>query len=382
MEKLITITMLVLLAVSLILPSGCKNKETEDTGISVPESNRWLELLRVLPANENTLKAAYLQDIAYLAEKTEQYPQTVVEYTLTRNLPSLFGQSPRAYSDAEWKETLGFVQGDVDQTVHACYFLPVDYYEAVRGRFRREDIDNAVKTGPLNEILEVVSYTGHEFYSWGTDRDISFSRRSNVRPLGRGMRLALVDDFIFWVGLTDSMKEMIDSYEDNIESLADIEDYRLLAGALEELDTMTAFFSSEPQSISHIKEVYREFIEQSDPSDASQRFAEEVKAPVLLKPFRAFATGAGIDEKGYYMVIVLLNSNEKVAQANATLLKKRINQAEVVWRGQKWSDFIESVDIDSRGRLTLASLYGQVCVYWSSFEIQGGLPYEPLLMHE
>ena len=97
------------------------------------------------------------------------------------------------------------------------------FYEALRGRFNQDDVDNAARTGPMNEMLEVVPYQGHQFYSWSGDNDINMSMRSNVRPLGRGHRLALVDDFIFWVRWTDGMKEMIDSYTDNIESLADNE---------------------------------------------------------------------------------------------------------------------------------------------------------------
>jgi len=379
-KKLITITTLALLVtITLMSQLGC-NKDTE---ITTSESNRWLELLSVLPANENTLKAAYLQDFAYLAEKVDR--QTTPQYVISRQ-HHLSGYTPRVIlgelpADEEWEQTLGFVTADVDQTIYAGA-LPVHYYEAVRGRFNRDDVDNAARTGPGNDILEIVPYQGSDFYSWGEDHNINFSLRSTVRPLGKGFRLALVDDFIFWVGWTDGIKEMIDSYEDNIDSLADIEDYQLLAQGLEELDVCYAFFSAESQSISHIKEVYKEFIEQPDPSDASKRFAAELEEPVLLKPYQALVTGAGIDEEGYYMTIVLLNSSEELAQENATLLEQRINQAKITWRGDKWSDLIESMEIENKGQLTLARLYGEVCVYWDSFEILGGEPYEPLLMHE
>ena len=75
MKRLITIAVLALLVVSAIAPqTGCTH-ETEDTGIPVSESNRWLELLSILPENEVALKAAFLQDNAYLEEKKQQYPQ-------------------------------------------------------------------------------------------------------------------------------------------------------------------------------------------------------------------------------------------------------------------------------------------------------------------
>ena len=384
MKKVITITTLaLLLATTLIWQSGC-GKETE---VPTSESNRWLELLSVLPENEITLKAAFLQDNAYLEEKRQQYPQISAEYAIIRNHPLLSGSSPGAYSDEEWKETLGFVSADIDQRIYAGE-LPLDYYEAVRGRFSRDDVDNAARTGPGNDMLEVVSYQGHEFYSWGGDNDINMSMRSNVRQLGRGFRLALVDDFIFWVRWTDGMKEMIDSYEDNVKSLADNEDYKLLAGALEELDTVTALFSAESQSRSYVSEIYQQIIEDPDNNERRQVLVEEIKRELRLKPYQAFATGAGIDKDGYYLAIALLNPSEEVARENATLLEQRINQSKIAmaWHsqsGDKWSDLIESMEIESKGRLTLARLYGAVVECWGNFNVMGMMgPYEPLLIHE
>ena len=382
MKRLIAITALILLLVAAFIPqAGCNNKETE---VTPSESNHWLELLNVIPANDNTLKTAYLNDSAYTREKIEQYPEVMTGYETAYGSP--FSASQRYnYSDEEWKQTLGFVSADVDQKIYAGA-SPPDYYEAVRGRFSREDIDNAVKTGPMNDILEVVSYQGHEFYSWGGDHEINLSRRSNVRPLGKGFRLALVDNFIFWVAWTDGMREMIDSYEDNIDSLADIEDYKLLAEALVELDTIGAFFSSESQSQSHVREVYKDVLEDtSDERPQRLAFVDEIDRQVRLKPYQALATGTGIYENGFYMVIVLLNSNEEVAKENATLLEQRINQAKIAWHYQqdvKWSDLVESMEIQSKGRLTLAKLYGEIFMYWNKFQTSVSESYEPLLMHE
>jgi len=387
MKRLIIIAVLTLLVVSSIaLQTGC-TREAEETEVTPSESNRWLELLSALPENEITLKAAFLQDNAYLEEKGQQYPQISAEYAIIRNHPLLSGSSPGAYSDEEWKETLGFVSADIDQRIYAGE-LPLDYYEAVRGRFSRDDVDNAARTGPGNDMLEVVSYQGHEFYSWGGDNDINMSMRSNVRQLGRGFRLALVDDFIFWVRWTDGMKEMIDSYEDNVKSLADNEDYKLLAGALEELDTATAFFSAESQSRSYVSEIYQQIIEDPDNNERRQVLVEEIKRELRLKPYQAFATGVGIDKDGYYLAIALLNPSEEVARENATLLEQRINQSKIAmaWHsqsGDKWSDLIESMEIESKGRLTLARLYGAVVECWVNFNVMGMMgPYEPLLIHE
>ncbi len=363
------LAMTLLMLAAIVLPAGCS---TED-GTRVPESNRWLELLSVLPANEVTLKSAYLQDRAYMLEK-----MPLGEYPIGRATP-LVGH--RYYNEEEWKQTLGFVAADVDQTVYSSPAPPVSY-EAVRGRFSREDVDNAARTGSRSDLLEVVSYQGHEYYSWGEDFNINLAMRSNVRPLGRGHRLALVDDFIFWVLWTDGVKEMIDSHEGNIESLADIEDYRLLSEALAEMDTVTAFFSGESQSQSRVADIYRQVIDDPDNNERRQLLVDGIQSDDLLRPYQALATGAGIDEKGYYLAIVLLNPSEEVAQENAALLEQRLGQAWNVASARQWMDLVESMEIESQGRLTLARLYGEACVYWANFEVQGSWPYEPLLLHE
>lgn len=376
MKKLTgTIALILLLATTILLLAGCA-KETEETKITPSESNRWLELLRVLPSNENTIKATYLSDWTYTAEKMPDG-----KYAVGHSIPIV---GYKYYSEEEWKATLGFVIADVDQTIYAGA-LPVNYYQAVRGRFNQKVVDNAARTGPMNEMLEVVTYQGHEFYSWGGDFEINLAMRSNVRHLGRGHRLALVDDFIFWVLWTDGMKEMIDSYEGNIESLADNEDYWLLAGALEELDTVTAFFSAESHSRSHFDEIFsQEKIEELSP-EIRERLVAERDRDIRLKPYRALATGGGKDDKGYYLAIALANPDEAVARDNAKLLNQRIDQAKIVWgpqAGQNWADLIESAVIESNGRLTLARLYGSVVEFWDYFEMLGEGPYELLLISE
>ena len=104
MKRSITITVLILLmAIGLVSQTGCSG-ETEETEPAASESNRWLELLSVLPENESTLKAAFLQDNAYLNEKKQQYPQFAEDYSVIRDHPIILGNSPGDYSDEEWKE--------------------------------------------------------------------------------------------------------------------------------------------------------------------------------------------------------------------------------------------------------------------------------------
>jgi hypothetical protein len=356
------------------IPLACSPKLDNSPPVAPSESNRWLELLKILPENEITLQASYLQDTAYMLEKI-----AASEYAVGTSLPMFerYGDG-----DVEWKATLGFVRSDVDQTIYASVGPPRQY-EAMRGRFSQADIDNAVKTGPLNGVLETVTYKGHQFYSWGGDFDINLSARSNVRPQGIGGRLALIDNFVLWMRWTDGIKEMIDAYEDNIASLADNEDYQLLAGALGEFDTVTAFFSTGSQSYNQISKTFRQVIENPGDNEGRQALVAEIQREPRLKPYRAFATGAGLDEKGYYLAIVLANPDEATARENAGLLEDRLNQARIVGgrnAGEMWKDKIDEIEIRSSGTLTLAKLYGSSVEYWNDFQPVG--PYEPLLLHE
>lgn len=383
MKKIRYIGIMLVLMVALLIPVvGCggDNGEIVEMEPATPENNRWLEYLRILPENETTLKAAFFSGPPFTSAEIMN-----TEHFLGVKIP-FFGNSPSDYSDELWKATVGFNAGDVDYSIYSGS-PPMVYYEAVYGRFNREEIDNAARAGPGNEGVEIVPYAGQEFYSWGGDRDVNISKRSGIRPLGRGHRLALVDDFVFWEMTTAQIEDMIDAYERNIPSLADNEDYQLLAEKLAEDNTSSAFFSGESHSLSHYYEVNpREKLEEME-NDYMERLFQGLDYEPLLEPFRAMATGAGQDENGYYMAIILANEDESIAEENAALLEQRIKNIKLAFPNQNdtstyWKDAITSMEIGNDGRLTTAKLYGNVYNRWKFFQIQGMWPFEPLLLHE
>ena len=375
MKSLLLRLMIVLMLVSgiIVLP-GCRSTSTA-------KSTHWLELLKTMPANENTKRDVYLNDFTKLNEKFAQNPQFQPVYTSYYH--PLIGSGE--YDENEWRQTLTFTWKDMEQSIYAgapsiSGLPPFHIYQAVRCQFDRAKLDNAVKTGPLNDILQIVYYKGQQFYSLGDDYEINYSRRSTLRPLGQGYRLALLDNYLFWIQWTDGMKEIIDTYNKDVDSLADQPDYQLLAGAMDDLDTTNAFFSSESQSLSSVRQ-WRTQTPDQLVNGQDQRFLTATDRSTLLKPFQAYATGAGIDEKGSYLAIVLLNPDNSTARKNAELLATRISQYQSVWQGLKWADLVENMKIESRGKLTVAKIYGPIAEYWTSFDKWNGT-YEPLLITE
>ncbi|MDD5702839.1 MAG: hypothetical protein PHU23_12410 [Dehalococcoidales bacterium] len=395
-KKKILVFLSILLILTLILSTGCNTNapatETsttaaQTTGTTDIESNRWLDLLNVLPANETTYNAAFLRDDAYWAQMTTQYPQAVSPLYPDDSacLIPLFGESRDSYSDEAWLAELGFTKADANKSIYAGLApLPLRY-QAVYGQFDKSKIENAVKNGPYKILPETVAYQGYDFYSWGDDNQISLNNKTPVRPMGIGNRMALINNFIFWVQSTSKMQDMIDCYSDKIDSLADSKSFQELAEVLAEANTFRAFFSSVSYSLDNIKEQYRSAFEQSENmSDPVKRLiAEYQNSEVpLLKPFDALATGVGVDEKGYYLIIALFNSNSSVAKENAAIFEQRIKQMTEPFSGKTWQDLTTETEVYYEGQVTTAKLYGEAGKYWNEFAIIGSGMVQPLVIHE
>jgi hypothetical protein len=368
---------------ALILPAACAEPESTASApptTSAVQSNPWLDLLRVIPATGNTT-SAYVQNYALLAARQKQYPAVAeVPEGMMLMQNNRFWDVLRTNPD-EWQRNMGFVMADMDQEAFASRIPPVDQYQFLVGRFDRAKIEAALKSDPINDDLQIVTYSGVPYFSAAED-GMTLGKRSNLRPLGQGLRLALLDNQMFYTNFTRTMQEMIDAHQDKIQSLADLESYQQLATGLAELVTFTAFFSSESQAQSHVREVYRSMI--SEPNNEYQRsFAKQVDRGVTLEPYLAFATGAGLDDKGYYMAIVILNADQETAKANSLALVDQIKNSSLATPegGKPWQDLIESLDVRSEGRLTLAKMYGRVSTSWRNFDMPTGM-YQPLLMHK
>lgn len=366
----------ILMVATFLLPLGCSStpgKTTEGT-----DNNRWLEMLKLIPEikrpiadNVDTTGAVYIQDHAYLSEKQAEYPNVAEVPELMQMMQNNRFWNLTHYNKEEWQQTMGFSRDDMEREIFYPLAGSLRDYQAILGRFNRSNIEDALKADTMNADFQVVTYASMEFYSAGED-GINFNRRSNIHPLGQATRLAMVDDMIFSTSFTDTMEEMIDAYKDNILSLADLETYQLLASGLIELDAFAALFSSDSMAQSHLQAIFTN----------NDIFDEQLQREVQLEPYQAYATGAGLNEKGYYLAIVLLNPDKDTAAYNAKVLESQIRQSKTSWGGTDvmWTDFIDRIEVTSRDRLTMAQLYGKAAFSWKAFDLASG--YEPLLMYK
>ena len=377
----------VVLAAVMILPLGCVGPQTADSTASDPlssdtmKANVFTDMLRLIPATENTTNTVYVQDYSRLPEEYRLFPPPS---PLPEGYPIM--QNNRFwnlahYDPQEWKNHMGFNQEDMAQEAFAWRMVPMDMYEVVRGNFDKDVIENALKSDPINDDLVTLRYAGLEYFSAGED-GMSLQKRSQIRPLGQALRLAVLDNTLLSTSSTLSMQNLLDVYQKNIESLADLEAFRQLAEGMERLDAMAAIFSSESQAQSSFKERFKEIIEnpgQDSGSRLRRNLAEQVQRNVLLQPYEALAVGFGTDDKGEYMAVVLVNPDESTAKANASLLERQIRSSNFD-EGKSWAELVTSIETTQDGDLVLAKLYGEAANRWKAFDsaMLGG---DPLLMY-
>lgn len=399
MKKLITAGIMLMLSTALLLPvAGC-NGGNEETETVVLKSERWLELLNVIPERNETFRdryidttlGVYIQDLAYLHEQQAEYPDVEPYAILKISIPGSEGlfrhyhdmTDPEADIEGEYRETIGFTFDDVDQMVSSGTQPYI--YEAYSGRFDKAEIDAAVKTGTRSEDLEVVQYGGMEYYRWGEDNAANLSTRTHVRPLGRGHRLALPGNFAFWTVWDEGIETMIDCYNDTTGSLADIDEFKLMAEGLSVLDAFSGYMTTGTNSYVEAQD-YLDRVGLPEREGHDERFELYLEEVSLLKPYTALATGAGLDGDGYYLAIVLVHPDSNTAEENASILEERIENTMDIWQGRLWSEMAMRVKVESRDRLTLAKLYGAPSEFWpdrfGTLDVIGTGAFEPLLVHE
>ena len=217
-------------------------------------------------------------------------------------------------------------------------------------------------------------YEGISYFSWSEEADpnMAFALPA-FDNVGRGGHIAVTDRIAARVQTDNDMKVLIDTMQGKRRSLADLEEFQLVANGMAQLRSYTMLLSSLTLSMDSLEGMVLE-----NGRRPGQRLLDRWAKPVLLRPYLAYGTGAGIDDEGPYMALVLAHSNASDADENVALLQERIREGVRIVYDEPWSDDIEDASVTTDGLLLLAKLRGRIArspMVWV-------LENENLILHE
>ena len=101
-----------------------------------------------------------------------------------------------------------------------------------------------------------------------------------------------------------------------------------------------AFLTGRGWELEETLETISEALSSDTTPEQLERFLERLglEQSPMLRPYQTWATGIGKDNNGHYMLLVLVHANTRFATENATLLPRRIMEADSVVYGTPWRD--------------------------------------------
>ena len=265
---------------------------------------------------------------------------------------------------------LAFDIRSMDQTIVAGAGPPGAKLDVTLGRFDPQATDEALRSCSECPTPEREEYGGVSYYSWGEDGRVERSmvwEPPAFDQFGRGGRIAVLDSYILRTLATDEMKSLIGALRDEGPSLADFEEYRLLAAGMSRLGAYSMLLSDNTFGLEAMVESYLERPKAAG-EDAAKGRATFV-GPGTLRPYQAFSTGAGRDEDGPYMALALVHADSGPAEENVELLRRRIEEGSSSRTQKPWSDRIDvaNLEVRSEGRLLLAKLRGSISTNFTTW---------------
>ena len=278
-----------------------------------------------------------------------------------------------ATSLRRFHEHLAFGLANLDQSAVAGSSPAI--FEVLQGSYDPEA--SRIALNRCEECLpyKVVQHHGVTFYSWGADHRVDLRSR-HLPPafddLGRGGRIAIQQSHVFRTLTTEAMHSMIDSALGG-PSLADLKPYKLMAESLEGVGVYSGYLTNGVQ----IREEAQAAVPDDTPADVLALIDEQLNVVPLLIPYQAFASGAGKDHRGHFMVLAIAHANEADARRNEDRLRHRVREGISLRTGEFWSDIVEELEIQIEGPVLVAKLRGEkAAASWLEFIIAG----DPLLL--
>ena len=293
-------------------PEGYEELETQTGSRDTPApSSAYEELLALIPNTPDTRSMVFLNDYVLLRkaanvalpgpnaneEALHNYLGALVTTSLERGVmglgeaPYISGYSPRNRQFLTTNQGapgigphLGFDLRDVDQSAVAG--MPPGQLGVMLGNFDPAATDAALKncaaSVPDCEPPIPQSHAGVTFYSWGEDLRADLRRQYSLPAFdrfGRGSRIAVREDHVFYTVEPPGMKALIEANLDRRTSLLDVEMFRLLAKAMSQLGAHALLLSDQNMSVEDT--ISKLLGDRYSEEDAKQIRAQLAATPVL-----------------------------------------------------------------------------------------------------
>lgn len=230
---------------------------------------------------------------------------------------------------------------------------------------------NACETCALEP--ETVNYSGVTYHTWGAGQIL---RATYGLPLfdefGRGGSLYFEDGFGVRTRRSEEIESVIDissGVNEGLAGLAGLEAWRLAARALAALDAPSAVFSDRTDmtlegwpSFAGFTQESREYFgpEILERLYMFDQIIERIRnSSPLLPQFELIASGTGWENDRAYSALVVVFADEETAEEAASALSERASTGLTITGTLEtvpWSDFIESAEIEARGRVVTAKI--------------------------
>lgn len=374
MALALALVAVVILVVGVVACGGFDDSPEAEVG--------WTELLAHIPDTEETRQWTVIHDIARArndlglevpdqdATDEEVFHGYILDVmsgddgSLWVNLQGGFVPQVLTVQHYEIREEVGFSVLAVDQWVFGG--READEYTMLRGRFNEDRIDETLHNDPdYSELLKEDSHEDVSYYSWPDAGDSETRAHTEIHPR-KLHSLAVNDNSVYWSLSQQAMREMIEAGTGNTRSLADREDHQLLAEELDRLGVWAALLSTDVESQSGDPAQICIGDCTEDELDEIQHILDE--EPRLL-PYTVYASGAGTDESGAFLGIIIVHEDAEAAQKNVGRFRERVQDgwsinAEGLLEGAPWEEVLfqdgsppESyLDVSADGRVLTARI--------------------------
>jgi len=351
-------------------------------------SSPFIRLLSVLPDTEDTRGYLQLNDVARAADvlaEVGQFPrpdenadiESVQQYAvfLLTRLKMIGGPYVSGLDEYGLRtlETLrvnaGYDARDVDATILGGN--PPDQLGAMTLRLPSQTVHDHLLNRAEIPSPQQDEHLGTPVLAWGEDGRVNFNRRL-IPPafdaLGRGAKLGFrADGLILSTLYRKSLNAMIEAADGRSASLANVDDYRLIAEALASLEAYSAVALNQTQSLDVIRPPFS-----TEPFDL-----------ILLKPYRVYGSSIGRTDGRFHAGIVLVHEGNASASINVDRLREKLATESSIRTETPWRAVfdVDAAEIHAEGRVLIARLpfvNSEPSFVWSDVVFAR----DPLLVHE